>query len=120
MHIKKQHPSQTIQTKHLIIPTPSSPPIPPIPPLKHIQFHTTHTIFHIPHIPPSLLIIPGGVIPLHLPSIFHTLQSKLTIIQPPPSIIPHQHQEPSKLLQKQFNKKPIHIPNKTALTQLTQ
>ncbi|UXO89417.1 MULTISPECIES: dihydrolipoyl dehydrogenase [Bacillus] len=120
IEIEKQDGSESIETKELIIATGSSPAIPPIPGLKDIQFDTSDTIFDIPDIPASVVIIGGGVIGLELACIFQSLQSKVTIIEAAPSIIPQEDEEASKLLEKELKKKGIHIAKKTTVTEVTE
>lgn len=105
IEIEKQDGSELIETKELMIATGSSPAIPPIPGLKDIQFDTSDTIFDIPDIPASVVIIGGGVIGLELACIFQSLQSKVTIIEAAPSIIPQEDEEASKLLERELKKK---------------
>lgn len=112
--------SQSIETKELIIATGSTPAIPPIPGLGDIQFDTSDTIFDISDIPASVVIIGGGVIGLELACIFQSLQSKVTIIEAAPSIIPQEDEEASKLLERELKKKGIHIAKKTNVTEVTE
>ncbi|UUD43809.1 dihydrolipoyl dehydrogenase [Bacillus pumilus] len=120
IEIEKQDGSESIETKELIIATGSSPAIPPIPGLKEIQFDTSDTIFDIPDIPASVVIIGGGVIGLELACIFQSLQSKVTIIEAAPSIIPQEDEEASKLLERELKKKGIHIAKKTTVAEVTE
>ncbi|MFB8734177.1 FAD-dependent oxidoreductase [Bacillus sp. SL00103] len=85
--------------------TGSTPAIPPIPGLKDISFDTSDTIFDIPDIPASVVIIGGGVIGLELACIFQSLQSKVTIIEAAPSIIPQEDEEASKSARKRTQEK---------------
>ncbi|MFJ5963714.1 dihydrolipoyl dehydrogenase [Bacillus sp. NPDC093026] len=118
--IEKQDGTDSIETKQLIIATGSSPAIPPILGLHEVQFDTSDTIFDIPDIPASVVIIGGGVIGLELACIFHSLQSKVTIIEAAPSIIPQEDEEASKLLERELKKKGIHIAKKTTVTEVTE
>ncbi|WP_375567290.1 dihydrolipoyl dehydrogenase [Bacillus pumilus] len=120
IEIEKQDGSESIETKELIIATGSTPAIPPIPGLGDIQFDTSDTIFDIPDIPASVVIIGGGVIGLELACIFQSLQSKVTIIEAAPSIIPQEDEEASKLLERELKKKGIHIAKKTTVTEVTE
>ncbi|MEK4789589.1 dihydrolipoyl dehydrogenase [Bacillus sp. FSL M8-0266] len=120
IEIEKQDGSESIETKELIIATGSTPAIPPIPGLKDISFDTSDTIFDIPDIPASVVIIGGGVIGLELACIFQSLQSKVTIIEAAPSIIPQEDEEASKLLERELKKKGIHIAKKTTVTEVTE
>ncbi|PRS82912.1 MULTISPECIES: dihydrolipoyl dehydrogenase [unclassified Bacillus (in: firmicutes)] len=120
IEIEKQGGSESIETKELIIATGSTPAIPPIPGLGDIQFDTSDTIFDIPDIPASVVIIGGGVIGLELACIFQSLQSKVTIIEAAPSIIPQEDEEASKLLERELKKKGIHIAKKTTVTEVTE
>ncbi|PIK26881.1 dihydrolipoyl dehydrogenase [Bacillus pumilus] len=120
IEIEKQDGSESIETKELIIATGSSPAIPPIPGLKEIHFDTSDTIFDIPDIPASVVIIGGGVIGLELACIFQSLQSKVTIIEAAPSIIPQEDEEASKLLERELKKKGIHIAKKTTVAEVTE
>ncbi|WP_144494073.1 dihydrolipoyl dehydrogenase [Bacillus pumilus] len=120
VEIETQDGPEAIETKELIIATGSTPAIPPIPGLKDISFDTSDTIFDIPDIPASVVIIGGGVIGLELACIFQSLQSKVTIIEAAPSIIPQEDEEASKLLERELKKKGIHIAKKTTVTEVTE
>ncbi|MGE6631066.1 dihydrolipoyl dehydrogenase [Bacillus sp. NPDC077027] len=118
--IVKADGTESIETKHLLIATGSSPAIPPIQGLKDVNFDTSDTIFDIADIPASVVIIGGGVIGLELACIFNSLKSKVTIIEAAPSIIPQEDEEASKLLEKELKKKGIHIAKKTTVTEVTE
>nr|MDF9459280.1 FAD-dependent oxidoreductase [Bacillus pumilus] len=106
IEIEKQGGSESIETKELIIATGSTlATIPPIPGLRDIQFDTSDTIFEISDIPASVVIIGGGVIGLELACIFQSLQSKVTIIEAAPSIIPQEDEEASKFARKRIEEK---------------
>ncbi|MFS0654433.1 dihydrolipoyl dehydrogenase [Bacillus sp. 179-C3.3 HS] len=120
IQIEKQEGVEFIETKELMVATGSTPAIPPIPGLQEVPFDTSDTIFDIPDIPASVVIIGGGVIGLELACIFNSLQSKVTIIEAAPSIIPQEDEEASKLLERELKKKGIQIAKKTTVTEVTE
>lgn len=73
--------NDTIQAKHIVIATGSSPYIPSIPGLDNISYLTNETIFDLTQQPKHLIVMGGGAIGCELAQAFAMLGSEVTIIE---------------------------------------
>lgn len=71
----------TIQARHIVIATGSSPAIPPIPGLEKVPYLTNETIFNLKHRPDHLLVIGGGPIGCELAQAFAMLGSRVSLLE---------------------------------------
>ena len=87
-----------LKGKRFIIATGSKPAVPEIAGLADGPYLTNETVFQLDVLTESLLVIGGGPIGCELGQAFAMLGSKVTILQAPPRLLPHDEPEASDLL----------------------
>ncbi|KOS61125.1 dihydrolipoyl dehydrogenase [Lysinibacillus agricola] len=110
----------TLSTKNIIIATGSRPFIPKMEGLEKVKYHTTDTIFDLKTLPSSITIVGGGVIGVELADVFHSLGSKVTIIEYSNRIIAMEDEEASKVLHKKLHEKGINILTEHLVTSMSE
>ena len=77
----------TIEAKHIIVATGSSPFVPPIPGLEDVPYFTNETLFENRQQPDHLLVIGGGAIGVEMAQAHRRLGCRVTLIEAAPSIL---------------------------------
>ncbi|MEM6650266.1 MAG: FAD-dependent oxidoreductase, partial [Pseudomonadota bacterium] len=77
----------TIEAKHIVVATGSSPFVPPIPGLDEVPYLTNEVLFDQTELPDHLLIIGGGPIGIEMAQAHRRLGAKVTVFEGGPSIL---------------------------------
>jgi len=106
------------QAKHIIIATGARPRVlPGIEPDKKLVW--TYFEAMVPEkMPKSLLVVGSGAIGIEFASFFHTMGSKVTVVEVLPQILPVEDAEIAGLARKRFEKQGIRILSGTKVTKL--
>ncbi|MCD8167270.1 MAG: FAD-dependent oxidoreductase [Bacteroides sp.] len=91
--------------ENLILCTGSVSFIPPIPGLDSVDYWTHREALDPKIVPGSLTVIGGGVIGIEFASFYHTLGSKVTVIEMTEEILPGADPEIAALLRKEYERK---------------
>ncbi len=105
--------TEKLEAESIILANGSKPFVPNLPGLSDIPYHTSDTIFDIDPVPGHLTIVGGGVIGLEIACIFHSLGTKVEIIEMADRIIPAEDKEASNFLEKELKGKGILIHTST-------
>ncbi|WP_077302148.1 dihydrolipoyl dehydrogenase [Virgibacillus pantothenticus] len=97
----------SIQSNHIILATGSKPFVPQIEGVNEVNFDTSDTIFDLKEIPSSLVIVGGGVIGLEIACVFHSLGSKVEIVEMAERILPSEDEAAATFLAEQLKQKGI-------------
>lgn len=98
---------QTYTAKKLLLGVGSESVVPPIPGMKEADLWTSREALDNKEVPESLLIIGGGVIGIEFASFYHTLGTKVTVIEMLDEILPGMDKELSALLRVDLSKRGI-------------
>ncbi|MDR2805762.1 MAG: dihydrolipoyl dehydrogenase [Dysgonamonadaceae bacterium] len=98
---------QRYEAKKLILCTGSETVVPPIPGLKETGFWTSREALDNKELPESLVIIGGGVIGIEFASFFHTLGTKVVVVEMLDEILGGMDKELSAILRSELTKKGI-------------
>ncbi len=101
---------QSFEARNLLICTGSEAAVPPIPGLREGlggAVVTNREILALDQQPESLVVIGGGVIGMEFASFFHSIGTKVTVIEMLPKILGPMDDEISALLQAQYAKKGV-------------
>ena len=101
---------QSFEARNLLICTGSEAAVPPIPGLREGlggAVVTNREILALEQQPESLVVIGGGVIGMEFASFFHSIGTKVTVIEMLPKILGPMDDEISALLQAQYAKKGV-------------
>ena len=98
---------QTFLAKHLLICTGSENILPPISGLSEVEFLTSREALNLKETPQSLLIIGGGVIGIEFAAFYHTLGTKVIIVEMLDEILGGMDKELSALLRNEYAKRGI-------------
>ncbi|UFT98606.1 dihydrolipoyl dehydrogenase [Radiobacillus kanasensis] len=100
---------QEIKATSIILANGSTPIVPPIEGVGHPVIHTSDSIFHLERVPERLVIIGGGVIGVEIACIFHSLGTKVDIIEMGARLIPNEDEDASGYLRKELEAKGITV-----------
>ena len=95
--------------KNILISTGSEPVIPPIPGLDRNKILTSSEILKLEKVPEDLIVIGGGVIGMEFANLFHSLGSKVTVIEMLGEILGGMDEDCAVLLRKELVKKGMAI-----------
>ncbi|MGH8427892.1 MAG: dihydrolipoyl dehydrogenase family protein [Gammaproteobacteria bacterium] len=82
-----------LTARRFLIATGSRPAIPPVPGLNGLPMLTNETIFELNEAVPSLLVLGGGPIGTELAQAFRRLDSRVTLVEMAPDILPRSDAE---------------------------
>ena len=85
--------SVTVNAKHIVVATGSTPFVPPFDGVDTTPYFTNETIFDNRTLPPHLVVIGGGTIGIEMAQAHRRLGSKVTVIEGGPSIMPREDPE---------------------------
>lgn len=110
--------NQTVNTRFVLIATGSRPVE-----LRQFKFDakrivSSDDILNLKEIPDSLLIIGGGVIGCEFASLFSSLETKVTIVEKMPQLLPGEDQEVAKKIETIFKKRGITVNTNSDATKL--
>jgi pyruvate/2-oxoglutarate dehydrogenase complex dihydrolipoamide dehydrogenase (E3) component len=86
---------ESFSSRNTLIATGSRPAVPDVEGLAESGYLTNEGVFDLLNLPPSLIVIGGGPVGVELGQAFERLGSKVTIIQGPERILPHEDPEVS-------------------------
>ncbi len=107
-----------IQAKHIIIATGARPRAIP-----GVEFDGKNIISYfeamsLPSLPGSMIVLGAGAIGVEFAYFYHTLGTKVTLVEMMPNILPIEDEEVSKELERQFRKKGITLKTNTTVEQV--
>jgi dihydrolipoamide dehydrogenase len=118
LRVINQNKEYRVLARKIIIATGSKPFFVPIPGIDGPKVLTSKDLLELKKIPESLVIIGGGVIGDEFASIFHTLGSKVTIIEMLPHLIPMEDTDLGKELEASFKRIGIRVNTSCRVTKI--
>jgi dihydrolipoamide dehydrogenase len=107
---------QTLQAKHIIVATGSSPRSVPGIEIDRTRIITSDEAIHLKQVPKSLVILGSGAVGVEFASIFRRFGSEVTIIELLPRLVPVEDEAVSAELEKSFRKQGITVLTGTKVT----
>lgn len=93
---------QTLRFKRCIIATGARPAVPNVPGLSEAGYFTNETVFSLTQLPPRLVVLGGGPIGCELAQAFRRFDSRVTLVQRGPRLLPRDDQAAAAILDEQF------------------
>lgn len=100
---------QTLRFRRACIATGGRAAIPEIAGLRDVGYLTNETVFSLTELPQRLLVVGGGPIGCELAQAFARLGSRVTIVQRPDRLLPHDEPDASAIVAQQFAKESITV-----------
>jgi dihydrolipoamide dehydrogenase len=98
---------QTLQAKHIVVATGSSPRSVPGIDIDHKRIITSDEAIHLKEVPKSLVIMGSGAVGVEFASIYRRFGSDVTIVELLPRLVPVEDEAVSAELEKSFKKQGI-------------
>src|SRR6186713_497786 len=108
--------TQTLEAKHIIIATGSSPRSVPGIEIDHTRIITSDEAIHLKEVPKSLVIMGSGAVGVEFASIYRRFGSEVTIIELVNRLVPVEDEAVSAELEKSFKKQGITVLTGTKVT----
>jgi dihydrolipoamide dehydrogenase len=97
--------NETIKADRIFIVSGARPDIPPIKGIENVNYLTSDTVLQLEAPPKSMIIIGGGYIAAEYGHFFSSIDTKVTIIQRNPRLLPDEEPEISNLIKVEMSKK---------------
>lgn len=107
-----------IQAKHIIIATGARPRAIPGVEFDGRKIISYFEAMSLPSLPGSMIVLGAGAIGVEFAYFYHTLGTKVTLVEMLPNILPIEDEEVSKELERQFRKKGITLKTNTTVEQV--
>ncbi len=100
---------RTLIARRFLICTGAYPVAPPIPGLDSVGFHTYETVWDMEALPASLAVVGAGSVGCELAQAFARLGSQVTLVEAAQRILPHEDEDASEVICKQFAKEGVRV-----------